>query len=258
MSWAAYRASKSTLSTHQPALISLLPMFTDNAHSPAMIAHGISVVSASIKHLNPSQIPVIVVHQPLFALATEIQWKVRGAYDEDHVVVMFGGLHIEMAAFKALGKWIHGSGWIEALTNGSVASSGVADSFLSASHITRTRRAHQVTAASLHILMNKAYEEYSKSKETERPALPFHLWRDEQMKKSPQFLYWATVLDLEVICFQYFTCASFPLNIPVSMQSSVKVLLWCIRQRNCSRQLRWTTPMSRSMLWSKVKGVLLV
>ncbi len=102
-----------------------------------MIAHGISVVSASIKHLNPSQIPVIVVDQPLFALAKEIQWKVCGAYDEDHVVVMLGGLHIKMAAFKALGKWVHGSGWIEALTNGSVASSGVADSFLSASHITR-------------------------------------------------------------------------------------------------------------------------
>ena len=41
-----------------------------------------------------------------------------------------------------------------------------AESFLSASHVTRTRRAHQVTAASLHILMNKAYNEYqAKSRE---------------------------------------------------------------------------------------------
>ena len=38
VSWAAYRASKSSLSSHQPALISLLPMFTENAHSLAMIA----------------------------------------------------------------------------------------------------------------------------------------------------------------------------------------------------------------------------
>lgn len=61
MSWAAYRASKSSLSSHQPALISLLPMFTENAHLLAMIAHGINVISAAVKHLNPSQIPVVAV-----------------------------------------------------------------------------------------------------------------------------------------------------------------------------------------------------
>ena len=95
--------------------------------------------------------------------------------DEKHVVIMFGGLHIEMAALKALGKWIDGSGLIEALANASVASSGVAESFLIASHVTRTRRAHQVTAAALHILMNNAYIDYWESKDTQRPALLFSL-----------------------------------------------------------------------------------
>lgn len=65
VSWAAYRASKSTLSTHQPAHVSLLPMFTESSHSPA-------VISASTKHLNPSQVPVLAVDQPLFAIAKEI------------------------------------------------------------------------------------------------------------------------------------------------------------------------------------------
>ena len=95
--------------------------------------------------------------------------------DEKHVVIMFGGLHIEMAALKALGKWIDGSGLIEALANASVASSGVAESFLIASHVTRTRRAHQVTAAALYTLMNNAYIDYCESKDTQRPALPFSL-----------------------------------------------------------------------------------
>ena len=76
VSWAAYRASKSSLSSHQPALISLLPMFTENAHSLAMIAHAINVISSAVKHLNPSQIPVVAVDQPLFALAKQIQWTV--------------------------------------------------------------------------------------------------------------------------------------------------------------------------------------
>lgn len=43
------------------------------------------------------------------------------------------------------------------LCNAGVTTQGVAESFLSASLVTRTRRAHQVTAVSLHILMNKAY-----------------------------------------------------------------------------------------------------
>lgn len=58
VSWAAYRASQTSLSSHQPAIISLLPMFVENAHSLAMIAHSMSVV-------NPSQTPVIALDQPL-------------------------------------------------------------------------------------------------------------------------------------------------------------------------------------------------
>ena len=139
-------------------------MFTENAHSLAMIAHAINVIRSAVKHLNPSQIPVVAVDQPMFALAKQIQWKVGGAYDESYVVMSLSGLHIEMGAFKALGKVVLGSRWPKALTNAAVTSRGVANSFLTANHITRTIRAHQVTAASLHLLMKKAYEEYSKNR----------------------------------------------------------------------------------------------
>ena len=122
--------------------------------------------------------------------------------DEKHVVIMFGGLHIEMAALKALRKWIDGSGLIEALANASVASSGVAEPFLTASHVTRTRRTHQVAAAALHILMNNAYIDYCESKDTQRPALPFSLWRAEKSKEHPQFLYRSTVLEFQIMCLQ--------------------------------------------------------
>ena len=107
-----------------------------------------------------------------------------------------------MAVFKALGKWVLGRGWPEALTNATVASPGVAKSFPSASHITRTRRAHQETAASLHVLMKKAYEEFSNTREIDGPARPFDKWREEKIKKCPQFHYRATVLDFELVCLQ--------------------------------------------------------
>ena len=54
-------------------------------------------------HLIPGQTPIASFDQPLFALAKQIQWKWPVSYDENKLVVMFGGLHIEMAALKSLG-----------------------------------------------------------------------------------------------------------------------------------------------------------
>ncbi|KAL8572888.1 hypothetical protein ACOMHN_011137 [Nucella lapillus] len=62
---------------------------------------------------------------------------------------MFGGLHIEMAALRTLGDWLQGSGWVQALVQAEIVTAGTADSFLRASHVLRSRRAHQVTAAAL-------------------------------------------------------------------------------------------------------------
>lgn len=84
MSWAAFRAEKSTLSRRYPAIISLLPMFVENAHSLAMIAHSMKVVKMAIHHVNRSQVPVIVLDQPLFALAKQLQWSLA-EFNEDRL-----------------------------------------------------------------------------------------------------------------------------------------------------------------------------
>ncbi|KAK3720972.1 hypothetical protein QZH41_006543 [Actinostola sp. cb2023] len=200
VSWAAYRASKTPLSTHQPAIIALLPMFTENAHSLAMILHSMNVIRSAVCHVNLDQIPVIAFDQPLFALAKQIQWSLASTHGENHFVVMFGGLHIEMTAFKVLGKWLDGSGWTEVLSTANVATQGVVDSFITASHLTRTRRAHQITAASLHILQQKAYQQYASVSCPE--VKPFDEWKEDMLKKCPQFLYWDRVLELEINCLQ--------------------------------------------------------
>ena len=92
MSWAAFSASQASLSSRSPAIISLLPMFTENAHSFAMILHSIKVVKSAVQHVNPSQIPVVAFDQPLFAIAKQIQWTVAD-YGESSFVPMFGGPH---------------------------------------------------------------------------------------------------------------------------------------------------------------------
>ena len=87
---------------------------------------------------------------------------------------MFGGLHIEMAALKALGTLLNRSGWTAALGEAKVMSPGTAKSFLHASHVIHTRRAHQVTARSLYILLKKAYLAYSSNLEENAPHMSFN------------------------------------------------------------------------------------
>ena len=134
-----------------PSLKAVLPQFEEQSKSVAMIRH--SMIKASVDMLNPGQTPVVAFDQPLDAIAKQIQWNWADLYGDDKFVIMFGGLHNEIAAFKVLGEWLEASGWTHALTQADVASSGTADSFLKASHVTKTCRAHQINACSLYILL---------------------------------------------------------------------------------------------------------
>ena len=118
----------------------LLPLFQESAHTVAMIRHSIDVVRNAVKHLNPGQTPVLTCDQLLFTLAKQIQWKWPNTYGEEQLVVMIGGLHIEMTALKTLGDWLQGSGWTQALVQAEITTAGTADSFLRAAHVTRSHR----------------------------------------------------------------------------------------------------------------------
>lgn len=220
VSWAAYRVSKTPLSIYKPAIVTLLPMFTENGHSLAMIAHSTKVIKAAVQHLNPLQTPVVALDQPLYALAKQIQWTLP-EFDEDKFLAMMGGLHIEMPSLKMLGKWLTSCGWSEIMYSAGVATQGIAESFLTASHVTRTRRAHQVTVASLHILKKKAYSAYKdKLQETEQ-SLTFEDWENTMEKKSPHFLFWGLVLHLELTCLRLvraFRAANFALYVDAIRQ----------------------------------------
>ena len=198
VSWAAYLALQATPTLHRPAIIALLPMFVENAHSLAMIKHSKDVIRAAVLHVNPAQIPVIAFDQPLFALAKQIQWSFAGTHGEDHFVVMLGGLHIEMTAYKALRKWMNGSEWTEVLSIAGVATQGVADSFITARHL-RRRHAHQITAVSLHLLQHKAYQEYVSTVTVSggQELKSFDDWRQEMSSKFPLFFF--TVIEFSFL-----------------------------------------------------------
>ena len=65
-------------------------------------------------------------------------------FGEAHFVLLMGGLHIKLAAWKTIGDWLDGCGWTDALVQAQVASVGTADSILKSAHIKKTRQAHIV------------------------------------------------------------------------------------------------------------------
>ena len=164
----------------------------------AMIRHSMNVVKAAVSILNPDQIPIITCDLPLYALAKQIQWNWPTTYGEKYFFVMFGGLHIEMAAFKILGDLLDSSGWIATLVQAGVATNGIADSFLKATHLTRTRRAHQVTASSLYSLLVDAYSDYNKE-----ISIVLQFLCSEKAAECPHFQFWYTILQLQLYIMIY-------------------------------------------------------
>ena len=63
-------------------------------------------------------------------------------------------------------------------------------------HATRTRYPHQVTAATLHILMTKAYEKHLIEKKT---ISDFKMWRKDKEPQYPQFYFWSETLKLQLL-----------------------------------------------------------
>jgi hypothetical protein len=196
ISWAAYHANQQPADDSPLSLTAMLPLFHEDSKSVAMIRHSMDVIKQAVQVLNPTQVPVITLDQPLYAIAKKIQWNWPESHGENHFVIVLGGLHIEMAGLKVIGDWLEDSGWVEALVQAKVASAGIADSFLKASHVTRTRHAHQVTASSLYILLKKAYLDYTESLDPEGQQEAFDDWCERCQQEIPQFHFWYTALQL--------------------------------------------------------------
>ena len=166
--------------------------FYEKSATPAMVKHGMDVQKQAIEYLNPGQIPVTIFDQPLFALAKFVQWKWPDTYGEQKYVVMFGGLHIEMALWNTLGDVLENSGWTAALTEAEVASSGTASSFLKVAHLAKTRHAHQITLLALKKLQHDAFLQSASNTSEEA-------WVETICKQSPTFMYWDFILRQETL-----------------------------------------------------------
>eukprot|EP00745_Piridium_sociabile_P034702 TRINITY_DN5991_c0_g1_i12.p2 TRINITY_DN5991_c0_g1~~TRINITY_DN5991_c0_g1_i12.p2 ORF type:complete len:424 (-),score=75.51 TRINITY_DN5991_c0_g1_i12:2994-4265(-) len=68
--WSSFHAARQdAVGQPEKGIEALLPLFHEKAATPEMIRHGMELVKNTTEHLNPHQIPVLVVDQPLYNLA---------------------------------------------------------------------------------------------------------------------------------------------------------------------------------------------
>ena len=67
-----------------------------------------------------------------------------------------------MAALRLIGSLLQDSDWTSAFVEAGDSSSGTTDSFLSASGVSRSRQAHQITACCLYKQSKAAYNSLSR------------------------------------------------------------------------------------------------
>ncbi len=73
ISWAAYHVSISQPNYHPPGICEFLPLLAEKVDSPATVKHGMIVIQKAIEFLNPGQIPIMAVDQPLYAIGKRVQ-----------------------------------------------------------------------------------------------------------------------------------------------------------------------------------------
>ena len=83
---------------------------------------------------------------------------VSNNFGEDRLLMLMGPLHIEMAFLNVIGDWLESNGWVNLFVKANVSTPGRADSFLKGNHQKRSRYAHQVSCASLSILIREAFQ----------------------------------------------------------------------------------------------------
>lgn len=116
-SWASFHASQQDPENICVGINSLLPLFSEDSMSVSMVAHGLDLLKNMTHILNPGQIPVMWMDQPLYKTAKLLQWNFPGTYGEEKFVIMFAPFHIEQAFLRLIGQFVDSSGWTDVVQN---------------------------------------------------------------------------------------------------------------------------------------------
>ena len=96
--WAAFLANAQQPGDFDVTITPLLPLFPDYSKYVAMIRHWMDVIHL----LNPGQVPVLTLDQPLFTIAKQIQWNWPDMYGEDKFVILLEDRRIMLHTVETL------------------------------------------------------------------------------------------------------------------------------------------------------------
>ena len=74
IAWAAFHSNQEPPHDFEVTIESFLPLFPDDLKSVAKIRYAMDVVQQAVPHLNPGQVLVLTLDQPLYAVAKQIRW----------------------------------------------------------------------------------------------------------------------------------------------------------------------------------------
>ena len=185
--------SKKEISTQHKCINELLPFLEDSVNSLGMAKHCMMLVEKLVSTINSHQDPVITADQPVYALGKRVQWMYPDRFK--NVVCMMSRLHIEMALLNAIDDWLEGSGWLGVFNKAKISTSGRVDSFLSESHVKRSRYAHLISLFAL-LSMAMAQEVFQES-----GCSSYEDWENQLKSKSVNTRYWFIVLEHETLLF---------------------------------------------------------
>ena len=229
-SWAAYHANKITEREVFRSISGMLPLFTENSHSPALMVHSMRLVIKITQFLNPGQNPVMTVDQTLYAIAKRIQWTWPNDVEESKMIILMGGLHIEMALGAAIGRFLDNSGWAQCLEEAAVTTAGRSESLLTGHFVKRTRYGHEVSVCALYLLLIESFES-----EKEKMDLEFSC---KSRLGIPQFRYWYTVMYLELLLLEFVrTFRHENVDLYVVMLETILPCFFALNRTNYSRRL---------------------
>ena len=137
----------------------MLPLLQDEVVAHGIVRHTIDIIDQVHKRLKINQPLGITADQHVYAIGNQVQWLHPDEYVDHKVLMMMDPLDIEINFLNLLGNSLETSGKTESLVKAKITSLGEAESFLRGSHPKRSRYGHQVTCASLSLLMNETYQQ---------------------------------------------------------------------------------------------------
>ena len=193
LGWAAYHALHKRATKSPPGINSLLPLLRDKVSTFNMQAHLMQLNMKMTSVLNPGQTPVDVSDQPVYALTKELQFRHSQIYSK--YFPLFGQLHIEQSLLVIHGQLIEGSGLLEILTENKFSMIGLS-AVVDVNNIKRARYTLQITLCALFTKLREA------ASASGTDLSPYD-WLAQNCKENTSFLYWKSVIDLQITILLY-------------------------------------------------------